>query len=563
MEAKNKKIIKDKKSILALAAAAVFVSFTFFVFAPFEMYLGNISEFWFNIGSFWFLSLGLFVAVFAMIFSVGLLLKGILREIYIALVFGSGLAIYVQSNFLNLNLGNLNGAKIVWHDYKADFIVNMIIWLVIIFVPAILAFIFRQKLLKPIAMIACLFTLMQVAALGVLLVTANWDESIGADGYVSSEGLMEAAEKHNAIVFVLDMYNGTFFEDILAKEPQLKEEFDGFTLYDNFTGAYSVTTYAVPYILTGSLMRNEASINAMADAAYDKAQYWRCLKDNNYKYNIFTQDAFIPRWMIQDIGNFETEKKHFTSYKDFSIFLFRFVASKYLPNGIKPYVWLNGTELEAITIGDGGAYYNESNRVFNELMQNEKMTIGDAENQFSFIHITGAHMPYYTDSNGNYSEEPTTVEQAARGALQLAINYLNELKRVGKYDDATIMITADHGHGKEGENVRQAPLMLMKPSGAKGAFSTSSAPVCQADIIPTIMTDCKLNEDYRFGKPFSQYKAGDERERYYYETIAADLPSVSTLREYIIDSKDNTTDNMKRTGKFYETNGDLTMEDIK
>ncbi len=44
------------------------------------------------------------------------------------------------------------------------------------------------------------------------------------------------------------------------------------------------------------------------------------------------------------------------------------------------------------------------------------------------------------DENGNYKSN-TTVEQATRGCFQLIRMYIDELKRLGVYDDATILIT--------------------------------------------------------------------------------------------------------------------------
>ena len=44
--------------------------------------------------------------------------------------------------------------------------------------------------------------------------------------------------------------------------------------------------------------------------------------------------------------------------------------------------------------------------------------------------------------------------------------YLEELKRLGLYDEATIVVTADHGEWYIAEDIVRAtsPIMLVKPS---------------------------------------------------------------------------------------------------
>jgi arylsulfatase A-like enzyme len=59
------------------------------------------------------------------------------------------------------------------------------------------------------------------------------------------------------------------------------------------------------------------------------------------------------------------------------------------------------------------------------------------------------------------------------------------LKELGKYDDATIIITADHG-SRDDSNVTY-PILFVKEAGENSnQMKESTAPVCHADLIPTI-----------------------------------------------------------------------------
>jgi hypothetical protein len=70
--------------------------------------------------------------------------------------------------------------------------------------------------------------------------------------------------------------------------------------------------------------------------------------------------------------------------------------------------------------------------------------------------------------------------------------YLDELKRLGVYEDATIIITADHGIWWEtdpnAEPWLSSPLMLVKPAGvSEGDLTTSDAQVEAYDVLPTVI----------------------------------------------------------------------------
>ncbi|MEG0338849.1 MAG: hypothetical protein RR573_02925, partial [Oscillospiraceae bacterium] len=228
MEENNKQINKKqgaKHAYLKLAVSCVFLGFTLFIFAPFEMYIGNITELWFSIDMFWYVPLIVGICVIGITFILGAIMRGIVRSVYTAAVFGIGLAVYVQGNFLNINTGRLNGASVVWMDYKANFIIDAIVWAICIFAPIVLTLIFKYKAGKPILAIAALLTLMQATTLGVLFATAKWDATPANDGYLSNKGLYEIGSQNNTVVLIMDMYDDRYFKELLVNEPQLADKF--------------------------------------------------------------------------------------------------------------------------------------------------------------------------------------------------------------------------------------------------------------------------------------------------------------------------------------------------
>ena len=76
--------------------------------------------------------------------------------------------------------------------------------------------------------------------------------------------------------------------------------------------------------------------------------------------------------------------------------------------------------------------------------------------------------------------------------------FLNELKKAGVYDDATIIVSADHGYFE----CFQTVFMIKLPGQTFDTFTSTSAPVAQEDIMPTILSI--LGEDYSaYGSDFN------------------------------------------------------------
>ena len=139
--------------------------------------------------------------------------------------------------------------------------------------------------------------------------------------------------------------------------------------------------------------------------------------------------------------------------------------------------------------------------------------------------MRGSHGPFYLSDDIKY--EPTgrevTVQSQGRGSLKIVYEYLQQLKNIGLYDDATIIITADHGQGYildsdkiSGKPDRTSrPIFLIKKPQEKGTgMNINSAPVSQAELLPTIMSALGL-EGEKYGRSFDQIGEDERRERTY------------------------------------------------
>jgi arylsulfatase A-like enzyme/tetratricopeptide (TPR) repeat protein len=116
---------------------------------------------------------------------------------------------------------------------------------------------------------------------------------------------------------------------------------------------------------------------------------------------------------------------------------------------------------------------------------------------FYFFHIYEPHSPY-TAPEPFASRYPDPYDAEVAAADQVVGDLFAELKRLGIYDRATIVVLSDHGEGlgEHGEaqhgiflyrETLQVPLMLKLPKSERGGTRVS-APAQLVDVAPTLLS---------------------------------------------------------------------------
>lgn len=241
----------NKKINKSLIMNTIFLAFTLCIYAPLELYLSNYHEFWFSLSLFWYIILAFGVVAALIAIVIGYFLKGKLLILYEALLFGLGINAYIQGNFLNLKIGVLNGADIIWEEYHKNFVINAVIWgiiFLIVFVGAWKAATYFRKISF---YVSTLFTLTQLVSLVVLLCPYISSNNFGAEKeyFISDRGLYELGEDENVVVLLCDMLDDGWFRQVVEQWPEVQTELDGFTCFSNFTGSYSSTAYSLAHLV--------------------------------------------------------------------------------------------------------------------------------------------------------------------------------------------------------------------------------------------------------------------------------------------------------------------------
>ena len=526
-------------------APALLLAMTFGVCGPIQLYLTNMSELWFSIGDIWWLCLLCGVIVFVVCSAIGLLLPARVSHYYGAVLFGLSLGLYIQGNFVPTDYGVLDGSEIDWDNYRVTAVINTALWIICIGAPVVFAHL-RSILAKQILPIASiLIAAMQVVTVGILLVTNNFGAN-DVKGYLSDQGLNTVSSKENVVVFILDTFDQDYFDEIYSSDPDFLQPLDGFTYFDNFTGMYPTTKGSLPYILTGQVYQNEQPYMDYVEEAYRNTDFYSDLLSAGYDIGLYTGSLYVPSNGGEYFINYVDKKMVVSSYTGLASTLYKFVGFRYFPHILKEYFWLYSGDFDqwqtTIKSSEYGVFSSDNINYYTQL-KNSNLEITDDVACYRLIHLRGVHSPFTMDENINEVTDGTdvTAVDAAKGCLKIVYSYLEQLKAHELYDNSTIVVMADHGVTKDKPT---NPLFIVKPRQSTGGLKISSAPVCQGDLMATIMEDIGLNLQGKYGQSAFEIKEGDDRERkflYYSWDNSWDSAYLPKMFEYYIDPESNDT----------------------
>ena len=558
-----KRIVINNKGILI---TVLFLTFTVLFYAPLEMFLQNRGEFWCNLRMIWWIPTLISCVVYIVLSLIGILIKNDkLKGIYSILAFSGGFCAYVQGNFLNMKLGLMDGRKIEWSSLSHAFHINLAIWCAIIAVFLVIG-IWKTSIVERVCFYAAgLMIGMQFAALVVLMVPAISEGSFSGKEYKtfsSSEHLWEIGEKDNVIVIVLDSYDQNYMNQLIEEDDDELDKLDGFTYYSNYSGLFRSTAYGIVPLLTGSTYINQKN-------------FWNDLKKNGTFYDDLIRQGYdidiytelwhdIPEYSRSNVRNLvEAPIKMDGVRIKAAELLYRLAWSKYLPDVIKCYTWLYGPEFEGFERYESDSEtFNWYNSAFRDGLQKNGLTVTKGK-KYKFIHLYGAHEPYFTGRELEDVPENWNVEDIPRGGMRAATIYLDEMKRVGVYDDSTIIITSDHGSTHVPGLISNA-VLLIKERGAHGSIKDNRAPVSEADFGATIVDLINGNTVYENEVSALQISEDMKRERKYYGYLFTDAHTIASgdgggyiLVEYDVDLNDCSTPLFKLTGNGYYSDGSI------
>lgn len=510
---KSKFFNKWKKTVVVLLLPIV----SYLLLGPLEIYFGNEQEFIFGHTDFY----SVFVRSAVIALFVGSVILALLPEkinnVIMSCVLGFGVASYIQNMFMNTKLSEADGSPMNWESLGSYPVINTIIFFGIVVLVVALSSVLKKQW-DSISMAAAGFlSAIQLVAVFSLLLTATLNKTEPSNLQMSGDNQYKIAKNDNIIVFVLDTFGSTQLDEVLEAYPDVKGIMKDFTYYDNADCHYYTTFPSMTNMLTGNELDFSSDSKTWLSNAWNSEKansFYDILKEKDYTCNIYTTDVGAVYGGLQNLASKFDNVKGMNYWVNTDMIvekLFDMSIYRYVPYLLKPQFEVLTHEFNNVLIYYDGRGVVYDNAIYKGVLDVEELIINeDMENAFVIQHLFGTHAPYTMDENGNFTEN-ATLQQTGRGLFAILDEYFNQMKVLGKYEDATIIVTADHGPWSGGLDPQ--PIFFIKQSGeGHDEMVINSAPISLDDFQATILD--VLGEDYTdHGTSIYDWQSGQTRER--------------------------------------------------
>lgn len=492
------------------------LSFMVCIWGSMEVFVSNAANFRFT---FW----EAFVPLFALCLvssAIGALFIAIFRKLpfrlLISLVFSVALLGYVQNVFLNLDLGLMEGEGVDWSLYSAHGKTNLIIWIaaLIVLVPALT--LCKKHTRRIVTAGSLVLLLIQGLTFGIVSAQHLTSEagSKNETAYVlSGNEQYKVSPNGNVIVIMLDYFSNDYIDSMLKQFPDALDALKDFTYYDNCDPTYIGTFPSVVHMLTGHAFDTTIPIEQWFREAWnsESAQYfYKTLAENGYEARFFDSSSsyFGIKYATPYFTNL-IEQKRTVRYERLVDSMLTLSLYRYAPHTLKQYVEPSSYNLTAsVTLSSDGIINSWNQNAFYNMLRRDRLQANETDKKYFIIEfLRGTHPPYQVNENAAW-DTSATLEECAAGYMLMVSEYINQLKDLGLYDDATIIITSDHG---DKENSMQVIYFIKEPHATREEMAVNSAPISHKEFLGTVLYN--IGAEYPYGQTIYDFTEDDERER--------------------------------------------------
>lgn len=507
------------------------LSLTIGLLVPTDIYIKNASQLWFDYIDVLKYFLKDTAAYFVVLLLVYLLCwKKRIRIGYLSVLLGLLFGVFLQSYIVSINYGLFDGHEIEWEKYTKIGLLNTFIWLFCL-IETFIKFSRSQlnsermkKLVKPITfgivIIQCIVLLVNLRN-NPIQKDILFEE--GKAGVLTTKDLYTVSENENIIIFLLDGFDSSVFEEILQKYPDFSFDFKDFTYYPDATSSFGFTHFSLPEILTGQLCVPTENYSDYLHEAWKENYYYKELKEKDYAINIYTSGNYIDK--NAPVDNLVAEK---IVFKEDTANIFANVSKfRMAPHFLKRLFYEYQPSIFNPSLINGSIKaYEENDRDF--YLGLKKGLKKSKSNVLKFYHLAGMHDPFILNENVEYlkeGEKGTDFKQGI-GTLKIVREYLMQLKQEGLYENALLVVLADHGFHN---SIGTRPLFLIKaPQKDNAKLTVSQRPSMVAELMPLVFQDLGFTKtnDMPLEQQRIYYLERDGKFiRYLVESPASDLNS--------------------------------------
>lgn len=525
-----------KQMAKRLFPSVLFFLVTYAVFTPSSLFLQNMNEFSITYSKIVPVILAAVILLTAFFYVSAICLTDEkMLHFFIAFVFGVALCAYVQGNFLNPAFPSLDGTEIAWASYQKENRISLCFWLSGMGLCLVCARLWKEKTEKAMKYLALFLSSVQMVTLMVLLFTTRQDSYVNY-GF-SKEEEFAIGSNGNIIIFLVDTLQASSMEKYLTSEACAEGFLDDFTFFDNAVSGGASTRVALPLLLTGVEYDPMQPLDEYVEEIWEETDFYTDLCNNGYDVRFYTTAHYFSRLPDGIANNYAvTGDSWIYDYPVFGTQLYKLVNFYLMPQFLKPYFWLSENKMmSTITCAEGGYVFDDV-----QFYQDFKAAQGLQERydkSFRLYHLQGVHKPYLMNENIERLEEGkdfVTEQQILQGNMKIIADYIGEMKRIGVYENSTIVILGDHGR-HEDDNLEANPAVLLKRPYEAHELTHNSAPVHFRNLVASIAGT--IMEDYSAYGP-SLYDISKESDVERLHTVHRSIRARITLEEPVDETLD-------------------------
>ena len=541
-ESRQKRIKRIKRKLPASLLASFSLPVTLFLFGPFDLFAQNRAEFNFSLYDFLLPCVLIALVCGAVLSAVALFLRKKVYSVYIAILFWASVMLYVQGSYLNFGYTQLSADGVSEPAPVWLVVFNAAIWAVTLGVTVFLVLKFkpvRKKLKGAVALVLSIVMFMECVGVAAVSfgegvydtpkdVLQSDTDGVGVK-MLTTNNMTTLSKDRNVVIFLVDRFDADYYEKAKLEAPELLEELDGFTYYSDHVSLYARTFPAVTNMLTGFEKPAETGRKKYFEKSYGDAVFLEYMDSQGYGVNVYTSDFYA----YENAAQMDGYAQNVTTYTSYEITdkyelvssMIAFSLYRYFPFFLKRTVDHIGSDTFDRLVRFEGAsdeekYTTDNKKVYEELTSKD-FTLTEESGRFTFLHIDGCHGPSSYGADFSELEEQSwdTVGMMTQ-SFKIINRYINEMKRLGVYENATVIITGDHAAAiSDSKPVEDSRItaFLLKPSGSdhKG-IKESRAQTCHGDIWRTVFASEKLMDyPYAHGENIMELGEDTVRERRY------------------------------------------------
>ena len=494
--------------------AAFLCSITFIIYIPLVSYLTNINEFSFNATDL-LISLLPYLCVLFLVVSSLLILtnKCILKStlcrntttfaeasLLDVLVMTVVFSTWLEGFLLSYNLPKLTGETNIFPLTSPRLAIDTFVW-ISVFLAVI---VFRKFFIKRFAPISL--------AIAFLLILGIADGVISKDiriiPTITREHVLDRISfnaKNNVLFMVLDATSTALLQDYLKNNPQAKEEFGGFVVFQNNMQSATSTQWALPSILKGDMYLGGSATQYQQEAFDADSSLIKQFAQQGYTTYA---SSILPMFnnIKQDGQNLDlhvdsTITMNSQLYSQLYVRFAPYILKNTIANSagykttLKNFYIRPDGNLSAIAKTDSPS----DDALTYEVLLHAVAKKGSDKPTFHFHHVNGSHQPYIVDNKGSALAEKERytlfgLHEQSTWTFNYVIKLLASMKENNIYNPTTIVFLGDHGDRLYGENrsnllYAKQPVLLIKPAKHTDELSFSLAPTSNmylAELIPKL-----------------------------------------------------------------------------